>query len=148
MKCDHMKNLMMAFLDDEISGEEKTLFINHMRQCDVCAAEFEEFKKLKEVTDSMKLVEPEEKVWREYWSGIYNRIERSSGWILFSIGVIILLCYAGYKAVESLIADPDLDMFVKIAIFALIGGFSILLVSALRERLFFWKKDRYRYVRR
>ncbi len=148
MKCDNIKALMMAYLDDEITPEEKKIFEEHILQCRTCAAELKDFQKLKEVTDTMKLNEPEDKVWNAYWSGIYNRIERGTGWILFSIGVIIMLCYGGYKVVEELISDPEIGLFVKIAIFALIGGFSILLVSVLRERLYFWKKDPYRLVRR
>ena len=148
MKCENIKELMMGYLDDEISNEERKIFEEHLIQCEDCTSELEEYKKLKEVTDTMQLTEPEEKVWNTYWSGIYNRIERGTGWILFSIGVIILLCYGGYKVVEEIIADPKIGVFVKVAIFAIIGGFSILLVSVMRERLYFWKKDRYRLVRR
>jgi len=148
VKCENIKELMMGYLDDEISENERKVLENHIKQCEECSLELTEFSKLKEVTDNMKLNEPEDKIWNAYWAGIYNRIERSAGWILFSIGVIIMLCYAGYKAVEELINDPQIGLFVKIAIFAIIGGFSILLVSALRERLYFWKKDRYRLVRR
>ena len=148
MKCENIKELMMGYLDDEISNEERKIFEEHLIQCEDCTSELEEYKKLKEVTDTMQLTEPEDKVWKAYWSGIYNRIERGTGWILFSIGVIILMCYGGYKVVEEIIADPKIGVFVKIAIFAIIGGFSILLVSVMRERLYFWKKDRYRLVRR
>ena len=148
MKCEDIKKLMMGYLDNEITENERKVFEEHIHQCKECSLELAEFKKLKEVTDNMKLNEPEEEIWTAYWAGIYNRLERGAGWILFSIGVIIMLCYGGYKAVEELINDPQIGLFVKIAIFAIIGGFSILLVSVVRERLYFWKKDRYRLVRR
>jgi len=148
MDCKDFKNLMMGYLDNELSKEEKTIVEEHLRNCSVCSKELEGFKELKEVTKEMELVDPEDKIWEQYWSGIYNRIERGIGWILLSIGGIILLIYGGYKAVENLIADPTVGIILKIAILFSIGGIATLLISVLRERLYFWKKDRYRHVRR
>jgi hypothetical protein len=37
---------------------------------------------------------------------------------------------------------------LKAGLLALIAGMAVLFVSVLRERLYFWKKDRYRDVRR
>ena len=96
----------------------------------------------------MKLVEPEERIWRQYWSGVYNRIERRVGWILFSISAILLLIYGGFKAIEELIKDPTVDIILKAALLALIAGLAILFVSLLRERIYFRKRDRYKDVRR
>jgi len=41
-----------------------------------------------------------------------------------------------------------LGYLLKIALLALTAGLAILFVSVLRERLYFWSKDRYRDVRR
>lgn len=96
----------------------------------------------------MKFTSPEDKVWEDYWSGIYNRIERGLGWILLSVFGIILLFYGGLKAVEEFIADPTVGFIMKIVVLGFIAGLAVLFVSVLRERLFFWKTDRYKDIRR
>jgi predicted anti-sigma-YlaC factor YlaD len=146
--CDDYKDLMMGYLDNELSDEQRQRFEEHLAGCGECASELEEFKKLKAITDEVTLVEPEDRMWQEYWGSIYNRIERGVGWIIFSIAGILLVIYGGFKIIEELIKDPAVGMILKIGLLALIAGIAILFVSVLRERLYFWKKDRYRDVRR
>ena len=148
MTCDDYKDLMMGYLDNELSDEQRQRFEEHLAGCGECASELEEFKKLKAITDEVTLVEPEDRMWQEYWGSIYNRIERGVGWIIFSIAGILLVIYGGFKIIEELIKDPAVGMILKIGLLALIAGIAILFVSVLRERLYFWKKDRYRDVRR
>jgi len=148
MTCRHYKELIMGYLDNELEDEQKRAFEEHLRTCSACARELEEFRKLKQITDEVKLVEPEDRIWEQYWGGIYNRIERGLGWIIFSVAAILLVIYGGFKAIEELIKDPSVGMFLKVALLALIAGLAVLFVSVVRERLYFWKKDRYRDVRR
>jgi predicted anti-sigma-YlaC factor YlaD len=139
---------MMGYLDDELDDAQKKTFEEHLESCKDCAAEFEQFKKLKKVTDSVKLAEPEDVLWKNYWSGVYNRFERGIGWVLMSVTGIALIIYGLFKAVEGIIKDPNVEVVLKIAILAFIAGLAVLFVSILRERLYFWKKDRYKDVRR
>ncbi len=148
MTCNDYKDLLMGYLDNELSDEQRQRFEEHLAGCGECASELEEFKKLKAITDEVTLVEPEDRMWREYWGSIYNRIERGVGWIIFSIAGILLVIYGGFKIIEELIKDPTIGMLLKIGLLALIAGIAILFVSVLRERLYFWKKDRYKDVRR
>ena len=96
----------------------------------------------------MTLVEPEDRIFQDYWSGIYNRIERSLGWIIFSVSAILLAIYGGFKLIETIVTDATVGMLLKIGLLTLIIGLAILFVSVLRERIYFWSKDRYRNVRR
>ena len=148
MTCHNYKDLMMGYLDNELTDEQRRQFEEHLAGCGECAGELEEFKKLKAITDEVTLVEPEDRMWQEYWDGIYNRIERGVGWIILSIAGILLVIYGGFKIIEELIKDPDVETIFKIGLLALIAGLAILFVSVLRERLYFWKKDRYKDVRR
>ncbi len=148
MTCHDYKDLMMGYLDNELSDEQRQRFEEHLAGCGECAGELEEFKKLKAITDEVTLVEPEDRMWQEYWGSIYNRIERSIGWIILSIAGILLVIYCGFKAIEKMIKNPDVEMILKLGLLALIAGTAILFVSVLRERLYFWKKDRYKDVRR
>ena len=148
MACEDYKDLMMGYLDEELSTEQIRRFEEHLTTCKQCSSQLQEFRQLKAITDQMTLVEPEDRLWQQYWDGIYNRVERGIGWIIFSVAAILLTIYGGFKAIEALITDPTVGLLLKIAMLALLVGLAILFVSVLRERIFFWSKDRYRNVRR
>lgn len=148
MTCQDHKDLMMAYLDDELNDEQKRAFEAHLASCSDCAKDLEEFKKLKQMTDCVALAEPEDRVWDEYWNHLYNRIERGTGWILFSVAAIALLIYGGFELVEIIIEDRTVGVLAKIGVLALVGGLAVLFVSVLRERIYFWGRDRYKDVRR
>lgn len=148
MTCQKDKGLMMAYIDNELDDEQKRSFEKHLMSCADCRKEVEEFRKLKQITDDLALAEPEDVVWRQYWSGIYNRVERGVGWVLFSVAVILLLIYGGFRIIEAIIKDPTVDKVLKMGLLTLIVGAAILFVSILRERIYFWKKDRYKDIRR
>lgn len=147
MKCEEAKPLIMALLDGEIEEAQKRPLERHLQSCYACAKELEEFRQLKELTEGVTLMEPESRIWQEYWSRVYNRIERALGAVLLAVSAAALLIFAGFKAVEGLIKDPSLALSLKVAILAAIAGFVLLLVSVVRERWYFWKRDRYRFVR-
>ena len=146
MACEEYEKLIPAYLDGELSKEQKGRLEEHLRECSHCSEELLKFKKLKEVTEEMKFVEPPEEAWRRYWTGVYNRLERGTGWILTSIGAIILIFYGIWRWLQGLIRDPHLTLLVKIGILALAGGLTVLLVSVIREKIFTYKKERYKEV--
>jgi len=148
MTCHDYKDLLMGYLDNELSDEQRRRFEAHLSECPECAGELKEFQKLKAITDEVTLVEPEDRIWQDYWTGIYNRIERSIGWVIFSVAAILLTIYGGFKLIEEIVRDATTGMLLKIGLIALIVGLAILFVSVLRERIYFWSKDRYRNVRR
>ncbi len=96
----------------------------------------------------MALVEPEDRLWQTYWDNIYNRLERGAGWIVFSVAAILLIIYGGFKLIEQIVRDPTVGVLLKAGLLTLMAGLAILFVSVLRERVFFWHRDRYRNVRR
>jgi predicted anti-sigma-YlaC factor YlaD len=148
MTCRNYKDLMMAYLDSEIDDEQRRVFEEHLASCPQCSREMREFQKLKQLTDNVTLVEPEDRIWEQYWGGVYNRVERSLGWILFSVAAILLTIYGGFELIEKIIRDQTVGILLKVALLVLIAGLAILFVSVLRERIYFWKKDRYKDVRR
>jgi len=148
MTCQDYKDSMMAYLDNELDDEQKRAFEAHLASCSKCTEELEEFKKLKQITDSVQLAEPEDRIWQQYWSGVYNRLERGIGWVVFSVAGILLLIYGGFTAIENVITDPGVSLLLKVGLLALLAGLAILFVSVVRERIYFWGKDRYKDVRR
>ena len=148
MTCHDYKDLLMGYLDNELSDEQRNRFEEHLAGCPECAGELEEFKRLKAITDEVTLIEPEDRLWQDYWGGVYNRIERGVGWIVFSGAAILLTIYGGFRAIEEIIRDPQVELIFKMGLLALVAGLAILFVSVLRERIYFWKRDRYKDVRR
>jgi predicted anti-sigma-YlaC factor YlaD len=148
MTCQDHKDLMMAYLDNELNEEQRRAFEAHLASCSECAKDMKEFCRLKQMTDNVAFVEPEDRIWEQYWGSVYNRIERGTGWILFSVAAIAFLIYGGFELIKNIIEDPTIRILMKVGLLALLGGLAILFVSVLRERVFFWTRDRYKDVRR
>ncbi len=140
--------LLMGAVDQELTSSELKEF-NHLVETNPgFQKEWEQYKKLKEVTQAMKFKSPSKEVWDNYWLNTYNKIERGIAWIIFSIGAIILITYGLFKAVEAIIADPQLQGIIKIGIIAVLLGLVILLVSVAREKLFIKRSDPYKEIQR
>jgi len=143
MSCEEIKILLSGMVDGELESGEKKKVSDHLVSCDACREEYARLLRLKEVTDDMKYFDLPDRLWAGYWHGIYNRLERGIGWILLSIGVILILAFAAWNFLQGFLLDASIPFYVKIAVSALILGLIVLLVSIIRERLFSKKHDRY-----
>lgn len=141
-----IKELISSYHDNQLSEDQKRMIEDHVRQCEECRRELEEMGQFEEVMQKMELKQPPEEIWQVYWTSVYNRLERRIGWILLSIGAIIMLFFGGYKAIEGIIEDPTTPLIFKVGILAALGGLAILLVSIGRERIFVRKRERYKEV--
>ncbi len=152
-KIDHsqelrFRELLMKKIDDEISGNENMEFQEIIEQYPECRIEWEEQQKVKEVSQMVKFTNPPDEIWDSYWLGIYNRLERKVGWILLSVGSIVLLAYGLVNAALALIAEPAMPWWLKTAVFLSVIGFSILIISVIREKIFTYKSDPYKEIKR
>jgi len=134
--------LINKYIDKKLSEQEKEELYELIKKDKKLEGELKELYKMEEVMSMLKSTDPD-KEWDEYWSHLYNRLERGVGWIIISIGTILLLTFAGFQFVKELIKDPQLALYAKIGIMALIIGFVILFVSVVRERIFMGKSDKY-----
>ena len=139
---DDLKELINKYIDNKLSDEDKIQLQKIIREDEKLKNELKEFDEIKEVISMLKTQDPD-KDWEKYWSHLYNRLEIGIGWIITSIGAILLLTFAGFQFVKELIRDPELALYAKIGILALIFGIVILFVSILRERIFISKTDKY-----
>jgi hypothetical protein len=144
-RMDRFERLMTAALDDELTLDEREEFESLLATSPERLREWQRYQQLKGLTMQIRFRNPPEEVWDRYWVDVYNRLERRVGWILVSIGAIILLSYAGFHAVRSIL---DMPWFLKTAILAVLFGGIILFVSVIREKLFTWKTDRYKEIQR
>jgi predicted anti-sigma-YlaC factor YlaD len=148
MKCEEIRPHLMAYLDGEIEHQREAEIEKHLSECENCRKEYQSFVKLKEVTDRMKFADLSDQLWTGYWKGIYRRIERGTGWILLSIGAIILITLGLCQFFKAFLADPNISLIVKIGVSTFALGAIVLLVSIIRERFFLYKTDRYGEVER
>jgi len=148
MPEDTYKPLLMGYLDAELTEIEVLRMEQHLEQCPECRRELGEFRKLKEVTQDMRVVTPDARSWEEYWSHVYNRLERRIGWILMSLGAILVASYGVYSLVARFLLRSDIPLVVRLGIVALVAGFCTLLISVLRERIFMARMDKYERIKR
>lgn len=143
MSCKDYEAMVSGYLDGELTDEQRERFEQHLHGCAHCQQQLAEMTALKESLAMMKFREPSDVELEKYWARVYSRLERGAGWVLLSLGAILLLCYGSFRLLEGLITDPTVDLVVKIGVVALTFGVVILFVSLLRERLAVRKVDRY-----
>jgi ferric-dicitrate binding protein FerR (iron transport regulator) len=142
------RHLMMAALDGELSPGERAELDRLLVSDPEIRAEWDRLRKVKEVTHMMSYREPPAEIWDTYWTSVYNRLERGLGWILVTVGALVLFGYGAWHGIEAILADSGLPGFVKIAVFAFVLGGAVLFVSVMREKLLLRRRDRYREVQR
>jgi ferric-dicitrate binding protein FerR (iron transport regulator) len=142
------RRLIMASIDGELSGGERGELERLLDEHPALRVEWARFQRVKEVTEAMALRPAPEEVWSDYWASVYSRLERGIGWILFSLGAIVLLSYGAWTGVRELIADAAMPWFVKVSLMALTIGTVVLLVSVIREKVFVGQRQRYKDVER
>lgn len=142
------QGLMMAAVDGEISPDERSELDRMLDQDPELRREWERMGRVKEVTRTMTYRKPPDEVWGRYWTSVYNRFERGIGWILASIGAVVLLGYGAWSGVEALFEDSSVPLFLRLAILAVAVGLAVLAVSVIREKLFTRRHDPYKEVER
>lgn len=137
-----------GYLDGELGPAQREAFEAQLARDEELAREFEQLRALREVTADMKLKDFPDEVWDKYWEGTYHRMERRVGWILLSVGFMVLFAAGLYELVMQLFQDSHEPWWIRAAIGAFCGGLAVLFVSVVRERLFTLKKDPYREIKR
>ncbi len=140
--------LMMASIDGETNAQQESQLQALLNAEPALRQEFDELKALKELTMKNKPEAPPPAVWENYWTGVYTRIERGLGWILFSVGAIALLLFGAWEFAREWITDPHIPLWVRLAGLSLAAGTIILFVSVIREKLFLHKNERYKDIQR
>lgn len=139
--------LLSAYVDGELEAVEvariEALLAAPGEAAEYARAEIAKLRRLKQVTGTMRLHEPPPEAWEAFWENVYNRAERSLGWILVGIGAVVIGAWGAVAAVSALVADDSLPLYLKGGIFAVAAGLLLLLISAVRERLH--KRSRTRY---
>ena len=143
---DRVRQLMMAAVDNEITAEERTELDTALAKDAALRDEWEAFRRLRQVTDTMTVRRPPPETWDSYWEGVYRRFERGLGWILASVGAIVIATWGTWEWVSELMADVQTPLLVRWSVLAMCAGLVILFVSVVRERWFLSRSDPYKDV--
>jgi hypothetical protein len=134
----------MKFLDGEMTADEQHQFEEHVKGCEICEAELRDMGRVVNLTSEIRLKQPEEAFWEDYWRGIYRRTERGLGFFLIAAGLGVLTAFGMLKAVTS----PEFWTVKGLSGAALILGLWIVFLSVVRERYHEQKNDPYKEVQR
>lgn len=142
--CNRFQDEGMRLLDGELSQEEQRRYEEHVTGCDACSKELREMGRIVNLTNELRLREPDEEFWSNYWGGVYRRLERGTGFIFLIIGLIVVASVAVYEAVTS----PEFFTVKGISIAAVLLGLVVIFLSVVRERYHESKNDPYKGVKR
>lgn len=139
---------MMAELDGEASPEQQQEIHRWIQADPSLQQEYESLKQLRGLTMKTALKQPPPELWDSYWLGVYRRMERGLGWILFSMGAIVLSAFALWEFSQQWLSDSAIPVWVRISGVSMVLGLVILLVSVIREKVFLYKNERYKDIQR
>ena len=138
--------LLSAYVDGELEPDDVARIEAHLAGDEQTRREVEKLRRLKVVTGAMRLKEPPAEEWEVFWRSVYNRTERSFGWILLCIGIVVIGAWGATEALLALLEADDLPLLVRGSILVLAAGILVLLISAVRERVYRRKRTRYKDV--
>ncbi len=132
--------LISGYLDGELDVDARRRLEALLARDPVFRREFDAMKTLVVgTTEALRLDDPPEEVWDTFLDGVYNRLERKTGWVVFIAGLVALVLYGIY----AFIVYDWGPALVKLGIAAGVMGLVLLFISVLRQRLEVAKTDRY-----
>jgi len=143
---DRIRKLIAGYVDGELSEAQRREVEAALAVDPELQKDFDEFKKLKEVTGMVRYADLPDEVWASYWQSLYKKLERGFGWLFISLGAMLLLGFGLYEVLSAMFTDPEAPLWLKIGVSLLGAGGVILVVSFAREAIFAFKKDRYAEV--
>ena len=139
-------HLLSAYVDGELEPGDVARIEAYLEENPAARREVEQLQRLKQLTGAMRLKEAPAEEWEVFWESVYNRAERSLGWILFVLAAAVLGGWAVWELATVLLETEQLPWIVKGAIVVGTGGVLVLLLSVIRERVFKRSRTRYKDV--
>jgi anti-sigma factor RsiW len=137
--CQDFELLISGLLDNELKGADRARLMAHLETCAACREEFDKMKRLVSAASNLTAPPLPEEVWNAFLEGVYNRLERRTGWTVLIVGLAILVGFGAYQ----FIVQPWGSVLEKVLVAMPVIGVSILFDSVLRERLAAAQHDRY-----
>ena len=129
-------------------GPDRPISMGVQKVCVGCRREEKVYRRLEEVTAEMANEEYPNVDIEVAWETIYRRMERGIGWLIMSVGLIILLGFGAWQMLNEFFLDPEVPFLVRFGTGAAIAGAIVLLISIGREVTTKYRSERYREVQR
>ncbi len=137
------EEMLSGYLDGVLPQGDTQKIRIAIEDDDEVQALYRDLKAMREATGSTRFVEPEEDAWPEVPRTKASWFSRSLGWSLLTTWFAVVTIYSLWTFISQS-GDP-LEVFL---VLGLPGGFVLLFISVLIDRLKDLKTDRYRGVRR
>jgi len=144
--CANFDEVLVRYVDGEATEEEVQTLREHVAECERCREELRAHQKLRDLAQDLGRVEPPEELWDEYVQGVYNRMERSFGWVFVVAGGLLLALVGAWRYVTRFLLDRDVGVLAKVGLTVLIVGLAALLLSVYRQRRREARTDRYKEI--
>ena len=138
--------LLSAYVDGELDPPDVDRVEAYLETSPEARREVEDLRRLKQLTGAMRLKAAPAEEWEVFWQSVYNRTERSIGWLLFLLGATVLGTWVVWMLAEALLNTDSLPIWIKGAIIIGMAGVFVLVVSVIRERIFKRSRTRYKDV--
>ena len=138
--------LLSAYVDGELDPADVARIEAHLAANADTRREVEQLRRLKEVTGALRLKEPPPETWEAFWQSTYNRSERSLGWLLFGLAVLVLGGWGVTHLLKALLGTDSLPFIVKGAVIGGMAGLGLLMISVVGVRLHKRSRTRYKDV--
>lgn len=140
--------MISAYLDGELDEAEREEFERRLASGEISRKELEAMRAMRAMTGSVRLRPFPDHEWERYWERTYNRLERNLGWILLSLGAVVLVSAGAYELLRAWLLDGASPWWLRAATGCVALGMGFLFVSVLRERLYVRRTDPYRGIQR
>jgi anti-sigma factor RsiW len=141
--CDALRWDIMRVADGEADRETRARVEAHLTTCARCQSEFDSLMKLKGATAGLRLADLPDARWAGYWQDLYRRMERGIGWLLLSLGLLLVAGYGIYLLAANFLLNSEIPVVLRAGFALFAGGTLVLLISLVRERLYARKIERY-----
>lgn len=139
---EHVGELLSGYIDGELTQQERQRVEVHCAMCEACRVERDELLALRESIGGSNLSQYGEDKWREMMDDASVKTTRGIGWLLLLGGV---LAFSGLLAFEF-VTNPSIGWLERLFVVTIYGGFALLFISVLRQRLIERKTDKYKDV--
>lgn len=143
MTCLEAAPLISGLLDHELTEDENGSLRQHLDQCPTCTDEVASLQRVRETLGQVRLWEPPPEAWDKLRLEVYHRVERATGWVLVSAGMVALIAYGAWHLATTVLVDPVIPLAVRWGIGLVSSGLVVLGASALRNRIIIARQERY-----
>ncbi len=148
VRCEQARVLLMGYIDGELEAEQRARLEDHLAVCVDCRSEERAYRRLGQLTETIRRHGGSAADADAAWAGIYSRLERRLGWILMSAGLSVLILFGLWQMAREFLLDASVPLALRVGLGTFVAGCVVLLVSFARERWARDRQERYREIER